>query len=393
MTRKIPIIGPQATLGDIARAIARAGSASARAEFVSAISGYAGSRYVYPVNSGIAAFYIILKALSRFSRRTEVLLPAYTAGSLIVAVRKAGLKSVLYDISLNDFNADTDSLMSTVSDRTLAVVCVHMFGIGMAGIAGLRQILPRDVALVEDCAQAMGSAVIGTAVGNFGDAAFYSFNRGKNMPVCAGGCIATNNERMSKAVGDIIRELSPFDAAIKLSAVFKAISFSLIANPYIYGFVYPLASRFKETAPPADFEVGGMGTFQCAVGLALLKRFEGSAARRRDNGMLLMDALKDLSGLTLPAVSAGRTVFNRFPIMFEDPHTVSRAAERLWSSGIESSPMYIRPLHHMFDLGYKKEEFPNACYLAERILTLPVHPSVGREDLLKAAGVIRETLK
>ena len=393
MIRKIPIIGSQATLGDIARAIARAGNTSVRAEFESAISGYAGSRFIYPVNSGIAAFYVILMALSRLSRRTEVLLPAYTAGSLIVAVRKAGLKPILYDISLKDFNGDIDSLMPALSGRTLAVVCVHMFGIGMAGIAGLREKLPQDVALVEDCAQAMGSAIEETAVGNFGDAAFFSFNRGKNMPVCGGGCIATNNERISKTVSDIMKELPAFNAAIKLPTLFKTIAFSLAARPYIYGCVYRLASRFKETSPPADFDVSPMSAFQCAIGLALLKRFEGLAARRRNNGIFLMAALKDLSGVDLSAISAGnRTVFNRFPIMFEDPHAPSRAAEKLWRSGIESSPMYVKPLHHMFDLGYKKEEFPNACYLAERILTLPIHPSVRRDDLSKAAGVIRGIL-
>ena len=393
MIRKIPVIGPSATFGDIAYAVTRAGNASVRAEFESAISGYTGLRYVCTASSGIAAFYLILKALSRLSCRTEVLLPAYTAGSLIVAVRKAGLKPVLYDISLKDFNTDTDSLSLAVSGRTLAVVCVYMFGIGMAGIAGLREKLPRDVALVEDCAQAMGSTVGGTAVGNFGDVAFFSFNRGKNMPVCAGGCVATNSERISKTIADIRKELCLCDAAIKLSTLFKTVAFSLAARPYIYGWAYSLASRFKETAPPDDFNVSGMEAFQCAIGLALLKRFEGLAVRRHDNGIFLTAALKDLSGITLSAISAGsRTVFNRFPIMFEDPHAPNQAVKKLWRSGIESSPMYIKPLHHMFDLGYKKEEFPNACYLAERILTLPVYPSVRRDDLSRAAGVIREIL-
>jgi dTDP-4-amino-4,6-dideoxygalactose transaminase len=51
--------------------------------------------------------------------------------------------------------------------------------------------------------------------------------------------------------------------------------------------------------------------------------------------------------------------------------------------------MYLRPLHHMFDLGYAKEDFPNACYVAQRLLALPVHPSVSREELLRAVDIIR----
>ena len=391
MIRKIPIIGPQATLGDIAAAIARAGDASVRAEFESAVSGYAGSRHIYPVNSGITAFYVILKALARLSGRTEVLLPAYTAGSLIVAVRKAGLKSVLYDISLKDFNGDIDSLTLAVSPRTLAAVCVHMFGIGMAGIAGLRQMLPQDVALVEDCAQAMGSAIEGTAVGNFGDAAFFSFNRGKNLPLSGGGFISAKNDRMAAAIKEESGPLAAEGLFSKLSAPLKSLAFSIAADPAIYGPAFWLVSRFKETAPPKDFTVKKMNDFQAALGLTLLEKSADIFSGRYQNGMALMEALKNMDGLILPEIpDHNRCVFSRLPLLFKEPAKRDLAAKKLWDGGVETSTMYVKPLHHMFDLGYAVDEFPNAVYCAQRLLVLPVHQLVGEDAIARMVRIIRE---
>jgi len=392
MIKKIPVIGSQATLGDIVRAIACAGNASrARAEFESAASGYAGSRHVYPLNSGIAAFCLILKVLSRLSRRTEVLLPAYTASSLVVAVRKVGLKPVLYDISLKDFNGDTDSLTLAVSGRTLAAVCVHMFGIGMAGIAGLKEKLPQDVALVEDCVQAMGSDIGGIPVGNFGDTAFFSFNRGKNLPMCGGGFISTNDDRMAAGIMEEMVSLGEESLARKFSAPLKTMAFSIAATPFIYGSAFRLISRFKEMAPPKDFSIKKMNSFHAALGLTLLKKSAGFFSERYQNGMALMGALKNVDGLILPDIPEhNRCAFSRLPLLFKEPAKRGLAVRKLWEAGVETSPMYFKPLHRIFDLGYAEDEFPNAVYCADRLLTLPTHSFVSGSAIARIVKVIKE---
>ena len=133
-----------------------------------------------------------------------------------------------------------------------------------------------------------------------------------------------------------------------------------------------------------------MGRFQAALALSILRRFDLMAVKRHENGMLLMNGLKGLPGIMIPEVSGrDRPAFNRFPIVFKDRGLREIAAKRLRHAGIESSRMYVRPLHHMFDLGYNAGDFQNACYAAEGLLTLPVHPSVGRERLSKAVDIIR----
>lgn len=395
MIRKTPIIDSSVTAADLAYAVRRSNDASVLPEFEAAMSRHAKCRHIYPANSGIAAFYLILRALSAASGKTEIVLPAYTAGSLVVAVRKAGLVPVLCDISLRDLNSDPEAMIGAVSDRTLAVVCIHMYGITMSAVEGLKGRLPPGVIVIEDCAQAMGSAIGGSPVGSFGDVSFFSFNRGKNLPVCGGGCVATNDAGISEALALAVKSRAGGKGEPAIATLLKVLAFTAAVNPYIYGPFYGLISRFKETAPALELPaVESMGGCQAALALSILRRFDLMTAQRHENGMLLINGLKGLKGIALPEVSGrDRPAFNRLPVILADRGSRELVARRLWSAGIESSRMYIRPLHHMFDLGYGMPDFPNACYAAERLLTLPVHPSIGRDRLLRAVDAIRGALR
>ena len=328
MIRKLPIIGASAAGGDIIYAASRAFDVGASDEFASAMSAYARLRRVYLTDSGIAAFYLILRALSDLSPGTEVVLPAYTAGSLVVAVRKAGLKPVLCDISLDDFNLDEDLLSGAISSRTLAVAGVHMFGINMKSIENLKQKIPAGVFFIEDCAQSMGSATSGINSGSFGDVSFFSFNRGKNLPVYGGGCITTNNENIADSIALQVERLDGGNIFSVLRQLLKISAFSVAVNPLIYGLFFSLISRFKETAPQADFTAGRMSPFSAALGCMLMQKKEEKFSARHRNGMVLIEGLKGTKGLTLPKIPENtRYVFNRLPVIFKDAETRVAAAE------------------------------------------------------------------
>lgn len=394
MIRKLPIIGSEAKIDDIFHAFRSSGDKQALADFRNMLSVISGGRSIYTVNSGIAAFYITLKALSKLSGAKEVILPAYTAGSLVVAVRKAGLVPVLCDISPKNFNMDLDAAVRSVSDRTLAVVAVHMFGMVIKGIDGLRSALPDKVYLVEDCCQAMGSIISGSPVGKYGDVSFFSFNRGKNLPLCAGGFISTEDHSIAKSIEPETADLEAKSAAGELAELFKVLAVTAATNPFIYGAGYGLVSRFKESTPPRDFTVGQMSDFQSALGIRLLKRLEEFSAKRYNNGTYLIDRLKGEDGLICPEIAASsRPAFSRMPIVFRDLEKRSLAEHQMASKGIETSRMYLRPLHYMFDLGYDRAAFPNANYVAERLLTLPVHPGVRKRDLDRMVDAIKKALK
>jgi dTDP-4-amino-4,6-dideoxygalactose transaminase len=382
MLRKLPIISSSATFGDMFFALRHRNTTGTPREFSEALSAGTGCVNTYLAGSGISAFYLILKAISKLSPKKEVILSAYTAGSLIVAIRKAGLKPVLCDISLEDFNMDTNAAMKALSENTLAVLAIHMFGIGSRGLGTLRAGMPRGVFLIEDCCQATGSAVGSRAVGASGDISFFSYNRGKNLPLCGGGSISTEDIFIAKAIEDQLRDISGVSFSGELMAVLRPLAFRLFTNPYIYGLAYPLASRFRELAPPGDIRIEKLSNFTAALGARLAKRMKEFALKRYENGMYIINKLRALDGMMLPEISEGfRPAFNRLPVVFKDLERRAFAEARLSEAGVEASRMYLRPLHHMFDLGYGVFEFPNACYFAERLITLPVYPKLSRKDL------------
>lgn len=387
----VSIVGSPITPSDIRRALKYAGSGSFREEFCAVLAKFAEAQYVYAVNSGISSFYIILEALRGLSPKKEVILPAYTAGSLVVAVRKAGLVPVLCDISLEDFNLDVDSLQGVISEKTLAIVGVHSFGISIKDIKGARRKIPDNIFFIEDCAQSMGSKVKEKETGVFGDVSFFSFNRGKNLPLCGGGCIATNNGKIAAGIEEKIKNLGEQGLFSNISSLLAVTSFSLAVKPFVYGAGFGLISRFKDNAPPQDFKIAEMNGFQAKLGLLLMRKKEELFLRRYENGMRLIRGLLGVNGIILPKIQEyTRPAFNRLPIVFKYPGKRTAAQKRLWECGIEASPMYSKPLHSMFSLGYKKEDFPNANYLAERLLTLPAHPAVEQEALSKIVETIRQ---
>lgn len=390
MINRLPIIGSPVTGSDIWRALGFMKTARVKEKFRAAFSEFAQARYVYETNSGISSFYIILEAIKRLSAGKEVILPAYTAGSLAVAVQKAGLTPVLCDISPEDFNLDINFLPGAISKNTLAVAGVHSFGISIKDIKDARKKIPGNIFFIEDCAQSMGTKVEEKQTGSFGDVSFFSFNRGKNLPLCGGGCITANNEKIAAAIEEKMKGLGN-DGLLSDILSLSAIScFSLAANPFVYGAGFCFISRFKDNAPPKDFKVGKMNGLQAGLGLGLMRRKEELFSARYKNGMYLINGLKDIEWIILPRIQEHTyPVFNRLPVVFRDLNQRLIAQEKLWECGVEASPMYLRPLHHMFNLGYKKEEFPRAGYFAKRLLTLPTHPAIGRDMLSKMVDVIR----
>ena len=395
MLRKLPIISPCVTCRDILKALCSIHGQAASDIFAENLSLSTGSKHVFLTNSGISAFYIVLEALKKISGRREVILPAYTAGSLVVAIRKAGLRPVLCDITLEDFNLDEDLLSGVISSDTLAVVGAHGFGINMKGIEGLKARLPKGVFLIEDCAQSMGSRTFEKESGVFGDVTIFSFNRGKNFPIYGGGYIATDNAALAQCIKVRTAGLGEESGFSRLQGLLKISAFSLAKNHFIYGLLLPFALFFRKTSPPKDFTVKRIGGLQAELGIMLMAKKEDLFKVRHKNGMALISGLKEINGITLilPQIPEGtRYVFNRLPIVFRDVNSRIRAEEDLRANGIDTSRIYLKPLHHMFEMGYAASDFPKAVYLAERLLTLPTHPGVTGADIEKMIDVIGRVL-
>lgn len=386
MLRKIPISAADLSAAKVLSTIFF--SRNAIQEAKDRIEGLVYKKEIIFMNSGLSCFYALLYALKSKSDKKEVVMPAYTAGSLIVAVKEAGLKPVLCDINMQDFNMDHGQLENVISENTLCIVVVHMFGIIDAGIDKLKSKYP-DCFIVEDACQSMGGRMNNVLVSESADISLFSFNKGKNISTFGGGCIVTNNLEIAQKISKRTNQLKGAVILENLQFFMKMFALSIVINPWIYGVFYSFISRFKDTKPPERVLVKDYRNIQAAALSLQLEDMDDWANKRYDNARIFLRGLKDQEGLILPSINVNaRPAFNRMPIVFKDLGRLKKAEETLCENGVETSRMYFKPLHKMFDIGYKLDDFPNAVYFAEHLLSVPCHPGLNDKDIDKIITII-----
>lgn len=169
-------------------------SKSAVAEFEAQFAAKSGAKYVLAVNSGTSALIAGLIAL-KVSQGDEVLIPAYTYIATAAAVMAVGALPVLVEMD-ESLSIDPADMEKKITDRTTAVIPVHMRGIpcDMGRIMEIAK--RRKIAVLEDCAQANGGTFGGRALGTFGDAGIFSLQHFKIIACGEGGMVVTDNREI-----------------------------------------------------------------------------------------------------------------------------------------------------------------------------------------------------
>jgi len=362
-------------------------------EFGKQFANYIGSKYAFLVNSGTTAFYVILKVLQRVSDKTEVIVPAYTAPVVILPIWKAGLKPVLCDISLDTFNMDISSLKNAISDNTLCVVPTHLFGLP-CDIFSINELAEeKGIFVVEDAAQAMGSKIDGKMVGTISELGFFSLGKGKNLSTYTGGVIVTERKDWAPLIKEEIQKLENPGIKSKMLNAFLLNGLAIAVQPIVYGIFHLILSKFKVLDIYYSFDAMRYTEFQAAVGISLLEQFPDFAKKRQQNGNFLYKSCKDIPGIRLPIIiDKAEPVYDFFSILFESSDNIEDIRNELWDSGVDTTRMYLRPVHHCYEIGYEKNQelFPNAAYLAERLLILPTHPFIDKSILNNIVEVLKK---
>ncbi len=390
MIKKIPVSATKLPIANIiASLFSLFDDRKAIVKLADKVKKYSGSENVFLLNSGLSCLYAILMALKAESSKSEVVLPAYTAGSLIVAIKEAGLKPVLCEVSPEDFNLDSNFLEKIVSEKTLCVIAVHMFGTALGDIEKIKSRY-KDIIIIEDACQSMGTKINNKIVGGFGQISFSSFNKGKNFSTFGGGIIQTNDAVLAKAIDQLVSKAEKQSLRTKLGIFGKLIILSIVVNPFVYGLLYSIIERFKENKPPQGIKMQQYSGLQAKLAYSLLETLEEVSAKRCENGMRIISALITEKQFILPVISKhSNPAFNRVPIVFRDLKKRQRVETALEKAGIETSRMYLKPLHHMFDLDYNWGNFPNAVYLAGHLLTLPCHLLLKTSDIDRMIKIIK----
>jgi len=365
--------------------------------FEERFAAFNGSRHAIAVGNGTTALYVALLAMKeRKPARDEVVLPAYTVPTLTLAFNAAGLKTVLCDVDRRTFNMSPESMADAATDKTLAVIPVHMFGFPCTLEKTLGLAKERGFFVLEDACQAPGARLNGRRVGTIGDAGIFSLCKGKNISTFHGGIVTTDDDALAEAVRRHVAALPPRSLGYRMGVPAVLTAFSFAMRPWFYGAMYPVIARFKSTEVHENFHPTVYNGFMAGVGNSLLPELDDWNRMRAGRGRAIAGGLADLVGVILPRVIDGaEPVYNHVPLVFDDPARLDRAEKLLWARGIDTGRMYEKPIHRIYDwLDYPAEPdpFPEASYIAPRLLTLPSHPYLEERDIDAIVQAVRDAV-
>ncbi len=313
------------------------------------IASFLGVEHALGVSSGTDALLLALMSLG-LGPGDEVITTPFTFFATTGAILRVGATPVFVDIDARDFNLRASAVERAITQKTKAIVAVHLFG-QPADLRTLRALADaHHLALIEDAAQALGATFEGRAVGCFGQFGCFSFFPTKNLGAFGdAGLVATN------------------DAALAAKA----------RSLRSHGFSPKHHSR----------EVGGnfrLDALQAAILRVKLPHLSDWNALRRAHAAHYLSGLRGLAGLTLPQELQQRThVYSQFVVRVARPEAL---AASLSERQIGTERYYPYPIHLQeacARLGYRAGDFPEAEACARECLALPIFPEL--EPLMLAA--------
>lgn len=390
--RFLPPAGDPIPFNDILRA-ALDSSLGDGGQFAAILRSYLATNHCYLVSSGTAALHLILRAISDETERNEVVIPAYCCPSLVASTVKAGLKVRLCDIRRNGFGFDLERLGELLNPRTLCVVVVHLFGIPHDMKPIMDMVTRAGAITVEDSAQAFGVSPDAAKLGTIGDIGFYSFGRGKPLTMLGGAAIVTNRTDCAEKIEKYLAELPKNPLFVNVSSLAKVTLYSLFVHPYLYWIPNSLPFlRLGETKFVSQFETRSMCRYQAALGKILVFLSDSLNQGRARNSRFLIERLThctDNPSFFIPGDDFP-IPYLRLPVILVSPNLRERILSELVGKGIGATRMYgvalpriagVSP--HLFEVA----EYPNAEYIAARLLTLPVNSLVTQKDVETVIGV------
>jgi dTDP-4-amino-4,6-dideoxygalactose transaminase len=358
----------------------------AESELKGQIQEYFNVKHVFLLSSGKAALYLSLRAMEQSSKRKEVVIPAYSSFCLASAVARTGLPVKLCDIDPDTLDFDLAKLESMITEKTLAVIPVHNYGL-ICNMTEIQRIaLEKGAYVLEDAAQAAGARVGNRKAGTIGDVGILSLGRGKNICALGGGVILTDREPLALLIDELLA-LYPQESFLpECSSMLTGMALSLFLHPERYAVParLPFLNLGANVFDP-DFRIARLSNVNAEVGRRAFSSLDRYNEIRIQNARLLYHHLRDNESLRIPNPDvAGQPVYLRFPILFRKEETRRRVFQGLSRRRLGASCSYPTPLNEIAGFGpylSSDDDYPGAKFVADRIMTLPTHPYVEVRDM------------
>jgi dTDP-4-amino-4,6-dideoxygalactose transaminase len=334
------------------------------ARFEDGFGDYVGAKHAVAVNSCTAGLHLAMTGL-RLGPADEVIVPAMTFAATANAVVHAGGRPVLADVDRETMCLTPEAVEAALTPRTRAVVPVHFAGrpCRIEEIVALAR--RHDLAVVEDCAHAIETLVDGRHAGTFGDFGVFSFYVTKNVVTGEGGMVVTSDETAAARIKTLALHGLSADAWSRFSD--EGYKHYEVVEP---GFKY------------------NMMDLQAALGLHQLARAETNLGRREEIWRRYDEAFADLPLQTPRRAEPGtRHARHLYTVLLEVEH-LSRTRDevlldlhrRKIGTGVHYRALHMHPYYR--EAGdYERGDFPNAEWISDRTVSLPLSPKLTDEDV------------
>lgn len=290
----------------------------------------------------------------------EIITTPFTFASTTHSIVRTGYVPVFCDINEKDYTIDTNKIESLITDKTVAIMPVHVYG-NLCDIEKIDAIAKKyHLKVIYDAAHTFGETLNGISTANFGDASMFSFHATKVFNTIEGGAVCINDDTMAEKLNDI--------------------------------------KNFGIHGPEECLYVGGnakMNEFQAAMGICNLRHLEEEIEKRRKVAELYIDLLSGVEGIKLCDVQTGvKSNYSYFPAVFDNyKYSRDEVFEKLKEHNIFARK-YFYPLTNDFTC-YKdyptagSEKTPVAKYISDRVLTLPMYSDLDEESVRKICEIIK----
>ncbi|MFZ2114898.1 MAG: DegT/DnrJ/EryC1/StrS family aminotransferase [Solirubrobacteraceae bacterium] len=334
-------------------------------EFERLFAEFVGSRLACAVSSGTAGLHLALRAVGVSDGDEVITSPFSFVASANVALYERA-RPVFADIDPLTLNLDPVAAEAAVTERTRAILPVHIFGYP-ADMPAFEAIAKRHgLGIVEDACEALGGVhTDGTPVGARGNSAVFGFYANKQLTTGEGGMVTLGDPDV-KARMDSERNQG------------RAPDMDWLDHDRL-GFNYRLSD------------------IACAVGIGQMARLPGMLELRALAASCYREALAGIEGLELPCEDHDGARRGWFVFVVQLPHGVDRdeTVRRLAELGIQSKP-YLPAIHLMSfyreRFGHREGEFPVCEDVAARSLALPLYPGLGEAETARVAEALRRAL-
>ena len=380
MTRKIPFHVPSIGEEEIAEVVdtMRTGwltTGPKTRQFEQDFASYVGAKHAVAVNSCTAGLHLGLEAVG-VRAGDEVIIPTYTFTATGEVVTYLGARPVLADVRRDTFNLDATTIEPLITERTKAVIPVHVAG----QVCDMDPIL--DLArrhgfhVVDDAAHTLPATYKGRSVGTMADVTTFSFYATKTITTGEGGMVTTEREDLATRMRQMSLHGLSGNAwnryGDKGSWYYEVLDF---------GFKY------------------NMTDIAAAMGLRQLRRCDGFWKRRREIAALYSEAFHDLDTCVTPGgADHGSHSWHLYILQLNLTalkHGRDEVVKLLRERGVHTSVHFI-PLHlhpaYQKALGYRAGAFPVAEEIFAGVVSLPIYPDMTDEDVAYVTDAVRDTL-